>query len=888
MQCNVRKAASFFSNQLFISSPRQSVFRNLATASAHHASIGEAPCTSSRDITGTHARSSAALSRAACQAIRVSCNTGRLQDAFHILNSIRFSKAVARNGPSPPEVGKFEPIHFDQPVDPRPASHALLHGLIRQGLSQKASQMATLMIQDGTKLRSVTLDALTTALCAEASVSGGIRTLPSKLRQGTLPYVHPLVLSPAALRNGCLSDALRLMQKAEQYRQRRSSNMFERLIEACLLQGEILVGSLLFVLLVKDWERRRDVALRLASARSQEHELPEDLVAQHVLMHSENLTPTPRLLNKILHSIDLTLSQECLDTETTPLALQALANITNLLDNRRLPLTNISSLIRSLYRCPRVDDLVWIPDRNGGPPRQVNAYKYFHASLKRLILELPTTPLATVRFDPNSSIKPKLHELAVDKNMLPALDLPSYNALLHYALRHRLSSAMADRVLRHMTEQRHRPLSPDISTYNVILRSGTLLRKNSLAERVLEMLRRQKGNTDHGIMVNAPCPTYVAKKVASRRPVTRFTNALGSSQAELTLPSLSAPTSLLANERTLCAYILHLVATGRPEAVTQVLFHVLPGLATIDHPARGPSKADAIRVVLQKPPDGAALGPYFYTCILHALRKDGRTGLAERVWLYAKKAERASWNTEKPWCLPTAAYTIMVQCYGDEAKRSASRRYVRSAAESVGKWVPKRTDKVLGWARFARRARVHYEGDRAALGLHMGLFLFRSMKAAATDVYTQLMKFPSSPGVRQLQMENPQPDARFFNAALRLCTIRRSGRMRARSLTHYRRRHRFATYWLARLGHKHPQWTPALQEVCDAMVSAGFSVPIGLRYILIGRWPEESGSAESGRQTVDRQPYVFPRQRRRWHPLRLHTIKTRGLPIGRNIVQVAQ
>lgn len=846
---------------------------------------------SSRDATGTRTRSSAALSRAACQAIRVSCNTGRLQDAFHILNSIRFNKAAAGNEPSPPELGKFEPIHFDRPVDPRPASHALLHGLIRQGLSQKASQMATLMIQDGMKLRSVTLNALTTALCAEASASRGIRTLPSRLRKGTLPYVHPLVLSPAALRNGCLSDALRLMQKAEQYRQRRSYNMFERLIEACLLQGEILVGSLLFVLLVKDWEHRRNVALRLASARLQEHELPEDLVAEHILMHSENLTPTPRLLHRILCSIDSTLSQECLDPETTQPALQALANITNLLDDRRLPLTNISSLVRSLYRCPRVDDLIWIPDRNGGPPRQVNAYKYFHATLKRLISDLPTKPLKPIRFDPKSSINPKLHRLAVYKTALPALDLPSYNALLHYALRHRLSSAMADQVLRHMTEQRHKPLSPDISTYNVILRSGTLLRKNSLAERVLEMLRHQKGNTDHGIMVNAPCPTYIAKKVASRRPATRFTDTLSSSQAELTLPSLSSPTSLLANDRTLCAYILHLVATGRPEAVTQVLFHVLPGLAAIDHPARGPSEADTTRVVLQKPYDKAALGPYLFTSILYALRKDGRTGLAERVWIYAKKAERASWNTAKPWCLPTAAYTIMIQCYGDEAKRSASRKHVQSAAESVaqgGKWVPKRTDKVLGWARFARRARVHYEGDRSAMGLHMGLFLFRSMKDAAADVYNQLMKLLSNQDVLQLQMEPPQPDARFFNAALRLCTIRRSGRMRARSPTHYRRRHRFAAYWLARLGHKHPQWTPALQEVCEAMGSAGYSVPIGLRYILIGRWPEENGSVESGRQTVDRQPYAFPRQHRRWHPLRLHTTKTRGLPLGRNNVQLAR
>ncbi|KAG5221492.1 proteophosphoglycan [Salix suchowensis] len=687
--------------------------------------------------------------------------------------------------------------------------------------------MATLMIQDGMKLRGVTLDALTTALCAEASASRGIRTLPSRLRQGPLPYVHPLVLSPAALRNGCLSDALRLMQKAESYRQRRSSNMFERLIEACLLQGEILVGSLLFVLLVKDWERRRNVALRLASARSQEHELPEDLVAEHVFMHSENLTPTPRLLNRIMRSVDSTLSQECIDSETIQPALQALANITNLLDDRRLPLASISSLSVLCI------DVRVLTTRNGGPPRQVNAYKYFHATLKRLISDLPTKPLNSIRFDPNP--------------------------------------AMAGRVLRHMTEQRHKPLS---LTYRHTMSSSDpelscgIIRWLNVSWRCFDTRKETQTMASWSYSI----PTYVAKKVASRRPVLK---TLCSSQRELKLPSMPPPTSLLADERTLCAYILHLVATGRPGSVTQILFHVLPGLAAVDHLAGAPSEANTTRAVLQKLRDGAALGPYIFTSILHALRKDGRTGLAERVWLYAKKAERTSWDTAKPWCLPTAAYTIMIQCYGDEAKR---RR----------KLIPKRTDKVLGWARFARRARVHYEGDRAAMGLHMGLFLFRSMKDAAADVYKQLMKLPNSPDVSQTQMEHPQPDARFFNAALRLCTIRRSGRMRARSPTHYRRRHRFATYWLARLGHRHPQWTPALQEVCEAMVSAGYSVPIGLRYILIGRWPEENGSVNSRRQTVDRQPYACPRQCRRWHPLRLHTTKTRGLPLGRNIMQIAR
>lgn len=40
-------------------------------------------------------------------------------------------------------------------------------------------------------------------------------------------------------------------------RQRRTGKMFEALVDACLLQGEIVVGTLLFVLLVRDWQARR-------------------------------------------------------------------------------------------------------------------------------------------------------------------------------------------------------------------------------------------------------------------------------------------------------------------------------------------------------------------------------------------------------------------------------------------------------------------------------------------------------------------------------------------------------------------------------------------------------------------------------------------------------
>lgn len=47
--------------------------------------------------------------------------------------------------------------------------------------------------------------------------------------------------------------ALTFLRVVRRAKQRRTSMMFQALIDACLLQGEIIVGTLLFVLLVKEW-----------------------------------------------------------------------------------------------------------------------------------------------------------------------------------------------------------------------------------------------------------------------------------------------------------------------------------------------------------------------------------------------------------------------------------------------------------------------------------------------------------------------------------------------------------------------------------------------------------------------------------------------------------
>ena len=125
------------------------------------------------------------------------------------------------------------------------------------------------------------------------------------------------------------------------------------------------------------------------------------------------------------------------------------------------------------------------------------AYAYFHHCV-----------LMRLARDPPPSTKPRRRLGRLDEaplSALPPLDLTAYNTLLHYALRHRLDLALANQLLCHMRKL-PKPLEPDIVTFNILIRSGTLLRRFDIAEHTLVSLRRRAENAQHGIMVTHDSP----------------------------------------------------------------------------------------------------------------------------------------------------------------------------------------------------------------------------------------------------------------------------------------------------------------------------------------------------------------------------------------------
>lgn len=796
----------------------------------------------------------------------MSCANGAIPDALFIVNSLRCSSLP----PQPPTKKgggllmpklDHEPIDFGQPVSPALSAHCLLHYFARNGMSLRARHLAERLMQDGTQIRAATLHAV--IQCQTGRANFILARRPSERR--------PFEILTKQVEDEGTRLAVKLLLHARQHRQRCHEHTYQFIINICLVQGEIIVASLLFVLLIKDWEMKR-----AATQVREQAKLTEELPAtRHRSLHASS-PPSKRILKMILSKAQEGMMLDAAEESNWPrreAALQALCNLAGLLDARLLPYTDISSIIRTLYSVPKVPDKVWV--RESGNQAMVQAHRYIH----RVLLRLAS--------DPSSSSAGACPERS---DAMPPLTHESYNALLHYALRHRQSTCLAKSLLHHMKHERHPPLRPVISTYNVIIRSGSLLRQNDLTELALQELRKLEENRQHAIMVKpSPVVSFAAgqSKVQSEEG-SKWTMALKHPKASQ--PPLEMP--LKADAFTLTSYVQHVTATGNPDIVADILFRVLPELSIIDHPSWG-SVTEEQRAFMRtesrqmRLTRAISLGPWFFIVILNALCKAGKTGLAERVWLLAKQAERASWTGAigidgkpiKPWCLPIHAYTIMLQCYGAEARRGLELR--RPKKPKANDWTPKiGSNQVQGWARFvlAQNAASRKHRSRRALALLMGVTLYRIMHRAAAYIYDTLYELRD---VGQVALKPPRPDARFFNAALQMFgqqprTFQRSSH---NAPAHWRHKATLANVQFSRLGVRPRNWNPFLGRVVKEMHALGFKVPSGFKRLFTGRWPY--GFEEyRHRPELNEQPFAFPKSRRSpFRPHALGTRKTRGLPV---------
>jgi len=851
---------------------------------------------------------SAQMSRASAQAVRLCVRDSKFGDALYLVNSLHFSvhrnrgvfkqhNAEAKSLKSRPAWP--EPINLGQAVSPRLSAHAFLHGLIRAGYEKKAATYAQLMMEQGINIRPSTTQSIILSLSPSSTKpSHGTKWVNALLRPRIRNNPEVLQLDCSLITDPCTRAAVNLLQAARQWGQHRTERMYDNVISTLLMQGEIIVGSLLFVLLVKDWQLRHAVSDGAPrEVGGGEEPLVSSSSTQYkvggVYTKKTEWTPFPERYQMyvILQEIDKAVSAPPQGSDSQPnlfAPLQALANFAMLLDTGQLHIGNIAPLIRSLYSCPQTTQCVWIRNRQGRR-ELINAHQYFHDVLLRLIDSL-------YKPDPSGT--------------RPRLDLRSYNALLFYSLRHRLSPATASRVLEHMCTRRQPSYQPNIVTYNILLRSGTLTHNMKISEIALQALKRNGLNFKIGDVVVPFTAVSVESEEAVKpsRSQPALESVLGVALRRLETEVLRAPDSVLntsdsirPDSYTLTSYLCHLASSGRSKVITRVVSSLIPDLRIVDPPSwkrlpleeRRKKREDIRKARLRR---AVQFGPYVFAALLNALAKARNIGLAEKVWDLAKQAETASWMPEyacdsSPWCLSVHAYTSMIQCYASVARTTSSalrhkgqRGIIALREDKAGSRLRPNT---YGWAYFVRATRRLYKKHAhrtKELRQTMKSLLYRSMRSGGRAVYKSLIAF-QHPSLSQpsSHMTFPSPDARFFNAALDLFGRHPAMRRRATrgTLTQSIRRLQVASKWHAFRGTKSRFWTPALQEVAEDLVVAGFSVPIGLRHLFIGRWNPGTQPSGQSLQIPERRPYAFSRPPRDFRPYALDAVKTRGLPVAR-------
>jgi len=418
-------------------------------------------------------------------------------------------------------------------------------------------------------------------------------------------------------------------------------------------------------------------------------------------------------------------------------------------------------------------------------------------------------------------------------------------------------------------------------TYTILLRSGTLLRRPDIAEDALKALALSAEITKPTEFEQSP---PVLTSVSSP---TEFNKGLRRLQSEVLRAQFSSENPVAIDAYAFTAYIQHLVATGRPHFVSKVLFEVLPELSIVDHPSWSTEKdSKNIRIksrvkALQR---AVTLGPWVLTTLLNALSKAGQTGLAERLWLLAKKAERASWIPDfcpeiEPWYLSIEAYTIMLQVYAVKARK---RPYVQRTAKHYDnpQWAPRSPNDVHGYAQYVlQRDNVASSGRRRIGRLVAGL-MHDSMKNGAGAVYDEFQRLRAANKVLGNKMKVFKPDAYFFNAALRIFGPRLASAGEERfARRDWERRLLNAESEYNRQGVLPTESNPMLVKIVTDMLEAGYSVPRWLRQYMAGTVEPRSLRRNSVIPQRGPVPFAYPSPPRLAPILRLPVRKTRGLPL---------
>ncbi|GJJ07662.1 hypothetical protein Clacol_001867 [Clathrus columnatus] len=514
----------------------------------------------------------------------------------------------------------------------RLVAHSLVHSLLRKGQVMDAAYEMKYIMSLGVTFHHRTLQKNISLLCSIPFSGTANQTVTSNF---IVDSVYPGDSESSFLLSALYSRlppptrlATSLLITGRRYRQKRTEEMFNRLIDACLLQGEIVIATLLFVLLVKDWQFRsvvrasgsRDEPLVCDTETQQRLShlgFPSPSFGKTIALHRLKIPyPEPATLQRILSSIKDRMVFTNTPTEAHLDSIKSLALLASLVEEKSLPYGNISFLLRVIQDCPRGAVYHTMTIRHRGQLQSLPVYKYLHNVLSDICYGLP-------------SQKPKQADI-VNPCMLPCLDLRSYNTLLHYVLRHRRSPAMANQIIEHLISHRKPPLKPDIVTYNILLRSASLLGRNDIAFIILERLKQPLNS---GISsVEIPKLTSLDKQPRRNIPKQIATQTL-------TVPFRDHTTSITPDTYTLSSYVIHLVLTDQLDIMMKTLLELFPILILPANRWQGDSSE--FQLSLER---AVSYGPYVLAAFLDGCQKAGKTGMMERLWFLAKEAEFDSWK----------------------------------------------------------------------------------------------------------------------------------------------------------------------------------------------------------------------------------------------------
>ncbi|KAG6877452.1 hypothetical protein C0993_007136 [Termitomyces sp. T159_Od127] len=834
----------------------------------------------------------AQISRAARQAVNLALRNqiSGWQLALHIVNSLHHP--ILKQDPdaaSSPNVTSYPAITFNQPVSPRLASHSLVHGLIRQDQLKHAATLAIAMMDCGMRVRARTLNIVMQSLKAPQrplhdlfTATQSKTTLPRRFRP------DPQNFGDLTRMAGYASTrfALEIFAVARRTGQGNMYGLLSTLLAICLINTEIILASFVFAMLVKEFYHPPPSPQGDTTAKTWNTEKygPRSLVfLPHWSHFNDLITPMKKYFQ---HVVTLHTASEQFDQETFEAYLQALAILANLLDLRQLHHPHISPLLTLMYKTPRTSSEVWVQDKEGKVHRVI-AFEYFHDVLVRLI-ESPPSPGIPSKIKPSRKTEKQKHlekklKSRVEKRhrraFTPPLCIETCNTLLHYALRHCHSPTLGNKVLVHLTQVRR--LAPDETTYNILLRSGTLLRNDDLASLALTAIVNTKAYkkqsisaSEHNLQVVPPLQTLSQSKSEVARHIASVINTINS----INLGSVSRQRLKRLHRAIymLNTLMMHLCSTGHPHLVKPIMFALFPALD------RDPSTPLSTHMIKRRKAmrHAARFGPLPFAVLLNALVKARALSEARLLYNFAVAAERRSWFTAKPWALGIEVYTIMLELCVAEC-RDATRLEsipgavadhkpdsVRNKAVRMALRLYKRLNKLPYYANNTMRRFGHLGGvhklkppkldERFATALIQVLFVL------AKHVDPAVIATPDI----TVQHRQPRPHIQMKTSAASVSTVYTETRKNAINDRDY----------------LPSGWTQELEFVARGIINAGMDLPPALRHLFLGRYDEAANPANKERGLPLRVvPWAYSGERNKdaWHPWVVPSIRTRGLVMRR-------